>query len=55
MKKKKHIAVLVEMNCPRCGSDMDVLDSGKYKGKDWVTFKCPKCKFIYNEEEEYKF
>ena len=28
---------------------------GKYKGKDWLTFKCPKCKFIYNEEEEYKF
>mgnify|MGYP002152302164 CR=1 FL=1 len=53
MKKKKSFDVLVEVPCPRCATIMVVSDSGKHKNKEWLTYKCPKCKYLYTEEEDF--
>ena len=52
MKKNKPAGALVEMPCPICSTNMLVLETGKYKHQDWLTYKCPKCKYVYNEESE---
>lgn len=45
---------LDDMHCPCCGTKMETTDSGKYRGKEWFTFKCPECKYIYSEEPDYE-
>lgn len=41
--------------CPLCGSDVEVIDSGSYKGKVWYHYECtnPECQHEESEEPDW--
>lgn len=47
----------IDIICPECGGDMEINDSGRYKGKDWDNLKCADCGYeVVNEPDldDYK-
>jgi hypothetical protein len=41
------------MNCPQCDIEMEVVDSGSYKGHTWYDYQCPFCDYCYSEEPDW--
>ena len=39
--------------CPECGSDLECIDEGTYKGIDWETLQCPECEYGESDEPDW--
>jgi len=39
--------------CPLCGGEMELFDSGMFKGFKWVHLKCIECKYEESDEPDY--
>lgn len=44
-----------DYSCPECGAEMEVVDSGQFRGVDWENLECPECGFEINEEPDWDF
>lgn len=41
--------------CPECGSKMDIVDCGQFRGIDWENLECPDCGYRINDEPDWDF
>lgn len=44
-----------DYNCPECGAEMEIVDSGYYKGVNWENLECPECGYEVNEEPDWDY
>lgn len=44
-----------DYTCPECGAEMQVTDSGCFRGVDWENLECPECGYEVNEEPDLDF
>lgn len=44
-----------DYSCPECGAEMQVTDSGCFRGVDWENLECPECGYEVNEEPDLDF
>ena len=44
-----------DYSCPECGAQMDVVNSGCFRGVDWENLECPDCGYEVNEEPDWDF
>jgi ssDNA-binding Zn-finger/Zn-ribbon topoisomerase 1 len=44
-----------DYSCPECGAEMEIIDSGKFRGVDWENLECPECGYEVNEEPDLDF
>lgn len=44
-----------DYTCPECGAEMQVTDSGYFRGVNWENLECPECGHEVNEEPDMDF